>query len=403
MIHMKKIFVLLFLLFATEALAQFEDITVVEKEGFSSLTEKAKARQEIIDTVVEEAASEYIIRMVGAEKYRKNRRLIKAKVLRDVGRFIPIIKNGRLRKSNDEFAMTVQFQISLKNLKSILLEHGLLYRKEGLPVILPFIQVHDRVHSLNYKWWSHPPARDKALLQSLVTKAEENLRDQLLTHGFYGALPTSHGFYSLIPSVLQNERPSESAFDFFSSFFVYDIYVEGSVSIEPNHLQTDSYRVDVHWAAKYKSTHRTIAEVTRHFTTEPGSFDLMLSKALAQPFEAAAKDLTAQLKESWQKGTFGASLFVVELRGKINYPQLHHLMSQLSLHAKYFKSIRERRFEVGKITLEADVTGGPNELGQIISGTEIEGLSLKISEISSERVVVDLLAKQSSGQSSGFQ
>ena len=122
---------------------------MLERVGFSSNPVSSEAKREIMKKIIREVSEEQIIELIGEKAYSENRQLIRSRVIRNSGKYLPFLKTKHFRADGEQAEMSVVLKLSVKSLRALLLQNGMLYGSQGLPTIVQFLQFENRLDS---KW-----------------------------------------------------------------------------------------------------------------------------------------------------------------------------------------------------------------------------------------------------------
>ncbi|MEZ4872567.1 MAG: hypothetical protein R2827_10090 [Bdellovibrionales bacterium] len=377
----------LILFFGFNSLAA--NIADVVYEGVSDEKSRAASRKDVMEKAIEETSLDLIRQMIGEEKTSRNMQIIKNYVIKDSGKYILKIKGESIERVDNQFKMSFRLEVALDNLKQILLANGLLYEMETSSKVLPFISWNDKVSSEAFSWWTTPLASANPMGVEVIKKMHSSLQKELATKGFYGSLPMESNFQMLIPPGFSNERLNNSDMLFLGEYFSAPIVLKGEVTALNQGSFGSNYLLKVKIVAYQSLNGRVIGEVSRQFPTDNGNFNLVVNKKWSEVVDGVAGDLSSQIFNSWQKGTFGSSLIRITLQGDLPYQQMANIKEKLQ-RVGDIRAIRERLFEPGAVTFEVDTSQESKKLAQIIQSINLAPVVLKIDEVSASQVLFDV-------------
>lgn len=343
-------------------------------------------QKEVFDKAIEKASLSSIEQIIGEQKAAKNLALIRGRIIRDSGKYIEFIKSENPTVVGDELRYPVRLRLSVKNLESLLLQEGLLYKSDGLPKLLPMITISDRVNSQSYSWWSQPVTSSLGVLPDLTKRVHLELRDGLRSRGFFGLEPVSAGLRSAIPASLQSENPGTDEMQLLCEYFQAQVIAKGQVIVSSERTRADVYKIEVKVVALHASNGRVIGEVIRTYNTEPGPFQQVVRAKLDEALDKLSSDLAMQILEAWKSGTFGASLLRVAVRGGLSYSQLFQFKKLLLEQVRDLKTLKERMFEPGQVIFETDSSASPDGLAASIRGKTFPRFQVTVSNVSSSGI-----------------
>lgn len=365
-----------------------QEMLEVVSEQTSTSKSSSKARQEMFQQAIEKVSMDYIKEFVGERKLTKFQSLIQRSVIPDSGKYILYQKGDNLERTATGYSMSVIMRVSLKNLKSLLLEKGLMYQMEGQPKVLPLVVYTDKVESLKQMWWAETSGKESAFATEQTKNFHNSLQEQFSDLGFYTYRPSQWGVINLLPDVLRVERPRTEDLILIGEFMDADIVIKGQLDIDNKKGLDDIFVITMKFVALQSENGRIVGEVTRTFETEPGSHHLVVQKKLIEAVPQVNKDLGEQIRIAWQKGTFGAELIQLKISGDLSFEKYKDLKSKLS-SLKQVKSLKERLFEPNSVEFEVDVSVGTKSFYETLK-KEAEGLQLQIGELEGQKISMRL-------------
>lgn len=346
---------------------------------------QASARQELFREAIQKVSMDYIYEIIGEQKANKNRELIRGKILKDSGKYVLSIKSDSPVQTTAGTAnIDVILKLSLKNLRAILLEEGLLYQSDGPPAVLPMISLVDRVNSKTLSWWTVEGSQESGFLADQLESLHRHLKTDLRDNGFFGMSPVDKNFAQMIPRVFKTESPRTEDIMFIGEWMKAAIVIRGHVRLSAAEKMSDTYKVDIKLEALHSSNGRVIGEVIRSYETETGPFQIVTQKKMSEVSEQISKDLAVQLFDAWKRGTLGAALLRLTLRGSLNYQQLEQFKKTIISQVRDIKSLRERMFEPSSITFEVDASSSAKQLAEEITRQKFARFKVEVSNVKSD-------------------
>ena len=373
------IFVIASTLLPTMVVAQNQNLVERVVEGTSKEKNAVQARKEIIEKANEEIAKALVVEMIGEAKYNRNRTVINQKVVRNFNRFTPYVKNGELEQLPDgTYKLSTVARVNMNDLQALLLENGLLYETDGTPTAIPFVKMIDKVNGKSYTWWSEKESSGDLLVIKQEKIFEELLKDAFYKKNFYLQRPASHRFFELLPSAYQSENLRGEDLQTLAEKLGAQIVVMGDIQVMAHRERSDAFAMSVSLTALQASNNRVIAEVVREFETDAGNFETVVDRKFKQAVQSTCQDLAAQVLEAWQKGTIGASLYKVTIRGRLPAQLQESFKDQLKSKVREIKTVRERLISSDGIVFEVDSSVGPQEIAKKAALLEVGGLKLVV-------------------------
>lgn len=360
-----RIFVLLSVLFFSFSASSSELIERVF-EGRSDKVSLAEARKEILKEAVEKSSEVLIKEMIGEDKFLRHRRKIFQRIIKNSGKYISYIKSSQAKRDDEgAVSMAVTLKFSQQSLQALLLKNALMYENDSAPSVLPLIVFADRVHLQSYRWWNPPEQGNENLAflkrqQGLLTGA---LRDEFSKKGFFLLTPADYQFRSLIPKPFRQDRLQKKDYLFLGELFESQLIIHGEYKVVRRRDVSDSYQVDLKLYALHSGNGRVLAEVHRTLNTSSGNFRRVVQEQMVKEAAKVSQDIVIQVLETWQRGTFGASLLKVSLSGdRLSYKVQRDFKKAVKNQLRSVKNVRERFFSARKMSFEMDVSKGLDEM-----------------------------------------
>ena len=377
------------------ATSQAQEVIELIKSVKIASEEASSAKQQLMDKAIEEASMESIQGLIGEEKTLRSKNLIENKIIKQSRRYVLSVQNSNFSKKNNEYLMDVQMKVSLKGLRALLLENGLLYQLDGPPKVLPVVQIVDRINAVSYGWWFQGINKDKSALSRQLESIHQALRDKLQEIGFYSMMPVKAKYSQAVPEAYRGENLQRADYLFLGEFFKSSVVVRGQIIYRNKPLSDNSFLIDLRLEALHTGNGRLMAEVSRVYETDTGSATTVINKKLLEVLPQISQDLSAQLSEAWKKGTFGASVIRLSVRGSITPAELDEFKKVVILQVKDVKSLRERLIESGQVTFEVDSSSLPLQLAQVFKSTEFKKFAVRVDSVSSDGLSLDVSSKSS--------
>lgn len=370
---MKKVWILFIGMMVAVMFARAQSADLIEKSFTGTSSEKAPqaARRDIQDQAAKKVSEDVIKELIGEERYTKNKTLIQNKIEKLSNRYIPFVKPSELLPEGDGYKMTVSLKVSVKDLKTLLQEHSLLAENETVPLVLPVISFTDRVDLKSYRWWKPEEADGKSFFISQNRQFENALRGAFQKYNFYLVKTSTLGLQ--IPRSYQNERLNLDDMQFFSQYFGAPLMIEGQVQYSKSPESSNRYRIEIKLMALQVSNGRPIADVSRKFETEMGSFEPAVDKKIRETVDATSQELASQVFEAWQRGSLGATILRLTFRGRIPFNQKEAFKEKLKSQVREIRNIRERLVTADSVAYEVDTSLNSKDFAAKLANLEIDG------------------------------
>jgi hypothetical protein len=381
------VFLMTVFVFLTQPL-KAEDILQLTAEGTSSSEVPAKARSDSLKEAINKACLQVISQLIGDAKLEKNMPVIRSKVLSQTSRFVPFYKASEPTKRGEDTVTSVSLKLSISSLRSVLSQEGLLYQSDGPATVLPIIRFAERRENGRlFRWWMEEATAQNAFLRDQSRMVLGQLDAVFRKQNFYQIDPVSAHYVQWMPEPYRIETLSLEDLMWMGEFFKAQMVVHGDAVLEPGPT-TGSVKLNVKLVAYHSSNGRVIAEVTRTFENSAADWDLSVQQVLRRGFGEIGRDLGTQVFEEWTRGTFGATLLKLALRGSFQQKDMDSFKQQILSKLGDIKTIRERRIETGMTTFEIDAAGGLTSLVKRLESTPFEGFKVSVDSLESDKVTL---------------
>lgn len=361
--------------------------------GASKESTPQGARRDIMEQAYNQVSEDLIKELIGEDRFARNKTQIKTKIIKNAARYIPFSRPSDLLTDETGSKMSVALRVSVKDLKVMLQENGLLNENESTPVVIPTLNFVDRVSMKSYRWWQNTDATSNRFLISQSRNLEGFLRASFQKNGFYLLKPQDGNFLGDVPSAFQNEKINTEDAQFLGQYFQAGVLLDGQFLITKNPDLNNSYRIEIKLAANQISNSRPIADVSRRYDTEAGTFEIVVDKKMKEVSEGLSNDLASQVFEAWQRGSLGTSTLRLTLTGKMSLPFLEALKEKMKTNVPQIRNMRERLFGGGKYSFEIDTASSAQELAQKLQGLEIDGRKLDQIKVQSSEASHEISAQ----------
>ncbi len=378
---------LVFTLFTSSFVLADNTIVQVSVEGVSSSDVQVKAKTDSLQDAINKGALQVIGNLIGPVKLEKNLSVINSKVLSQTGKFVQFYKASEaitrdLGGGVKQTVTSVTMKISVSSVRDILAGQGLLYQSEGPATILPVLKIIEkRENGRQFTWWAEEvTSRTQSLKdeeKSIIHLFDSAFRPK----NFYVIDPTAAHFVQWLPADYRSENLSPEQLLWFGEFFRGQIVLSGDVILEPaNESSHDGagLKLSTRIVAYHTSNGRVVGEVSRVFEIPYRDWDTGVHEVLHKGFSEITKDLSSQVSDESTRGTLGASVLKLTLRGNFNYEDLENFKKQIISKMGEVKNIRERLQERGVTTFELDYGGDVNALARALSENSFEGFKVAV-------------------------
>ncbi|PIS11350.1 MAG: hypothetical protein COT73_04405 [Bdellovibrio sp. CG10_big_fil_rev_8_21_14_0_10_47_8] len=354
----------------------------------SSDSNPVVAKAWMINEATERVATDLIKEIIGDAKYSRNKALIASKIVKNSARFVPFSKPGDVQPAEPTgLKMSVLLKVNVDDLQALLLEYGLFYESDATPMILPVIKWVDRVNSQVWLWSTNEDSAKKTFLFKQSKSLEDALKTAFVKNSFYLIRPQTFRLGEMIPADLRLESVRSDDWQNAAQKLGAQILLDGNVTLTKSSERSDAFHVSIELTATQVLNGRTVAEVSRQFETDGGAFELVVDRKLHEVVETVSNDLASQVLEAWQRGTLGANLYRMSVRGRLPLLQQELLKEVLKNSVREIKNVRERLVSADTVVYEVDSTLGPKELAQKLPTWAVGPVKLKLDSSTDSEVI----------------
>ncbi len=363
------------LLFSHNILAQeiSDDLATFNVEASSKADNAPEATKEIMQNAMSNVAREQVIEILGDKKYQKNKSLIEKKIVGEAAKFIPISNSKNLVQDADKnFKAQVELKLSLSSLKKMIQATGLLVDSDELAVILPLLVFRDDKNT--FGWWENSHDDLKRNLNEISQLFESALSDDMFRNSFFVLKPNSV-LSQLLPEVLRTPNLKKEEVKYLAGFYHANLILRGEIIFKAatqNNMDM-SLRINL----SQNSNDREIAEVTRNINIERANLPNVLKVKLQSVFAEVSKDLSAQILETWQKGTLGSNSILLSVKGLATPKQVQDFKNEIRKNIHDIKALKERIFESGQVTFEMEYNSAENAILEHFKSAKLDSFDYK--------------------------
>lgn len=376
----KTALLLLTVLFFSLQVFADEDVLTLTVVGTTDVTDVAKAKAEALKDALDKGSLQVISQLIGQAKTDKSLKTIKTKVFAKRAAFLQSYKAQEPTTTEKETSISVTMKMSTGSLRDVLAKEGLLYQSEGPAAILPVFRVHEKKDGgRQYVWWYNEANATNVFLRDQLKDFVQRLEPIFRSKNFYLIDPIGGHYVQWLPEPYRLEYLSGDDLLWFGEFFKATLVIGGEVTLEPS--GAGMVRSQIRLTAYHTSNGRIVAEVSRNVEVGPKDWDAGVQEVLDKAANEVGGDLVRQVVDEWNKGIIGASLYKIVVRGLSSPIEQENFKKQLMAKFVDVKKIRERLFEAGRVTFEADITGGAEALGKRLETTSFQGFKIQVDRV----------------------
>ncbi len=366
---MKSILIALTLLHNI-SFAQTSDYVDMSEETTVSAESPSQASDLGDQKILEEIVRRYTVDLIGEKKYEENINIIRARVIKESGKFVPLMKPNVESLGNGQYKVSVILKVSPTNLRQLLEKTGILASQYNTGVVLPFITFVDEIRAKIYKWWVGDTLSDD-FINSLNNKLFLNLQNHFKEINYYLMNPVQWDFKKSLPPTLEKDYFRKGDYQFIESYFDFPMVIRGQVLI-------------------LNSQAKTIAEATRSLELDSNDMQSAVLKNADKLFSDVGSDLREQIESALKKGILESSVMNITLRGDLNFKNLENFKSTVLKSIGSIRSLTERYVESDKRVFEIDYTGNIQALAKKIEALKYQGIKVTTQDVSSKNIDVKI-------------
>jgi hypothetical protein len=386
-------------------LARGQEIIDLQSNEEVEDLQTAANRQLYLDRYIEKVSLQNIEALIGKEKTAQNKEKILQKIIKNSNRYILSSKAGTLTRLEQPAGkgrppvktnvVPVELRLSLKNLRAVLLEEGLLYQLDGTPRILPLFQISDRSSGPMYGWWYDRTQKEGSPVLQSFKIVSAALRERLTGLSFAYLNPFENNLIGSVPESYRVPNLQTADLQAFAGQNKASVIVRGTVRFLPKastegEATESRYIIEAHLEALQTINGRSLAEVLRRYETDPGEARVVIQRKLSEVAPRMAEDFSVQLDDAWKSGAFGSGVFRLVVRGRLGPKDIEDLKRNLVLGVREIKGIRERVFESGQVTFEVDSPATPQQVAQSLRQAKLTQYKVQVQDVESAAVVVEI-------------
>jgi hypothetical protein len=346
------------------------------------------ARSQLTTLAMEQLSFELIKEIIGESKLARNRSVIQNRIVKNSARYIPFTRPGELKALQPEgFSSSTLLRVNMAELQKMLLEQGLFYEQDGTPMVLPFILWSESVKGKTLAWWTQEDFSDRGYLRTWAVNFEKVLSETLEENQFYMIRPQTWSSMYLLPSAFYQSSLRPQDLQAVAQHLGAQIYLQGAIGIQRVDGR-DVYQIQIKISALQTLNGRTIADVVRVFSTDSGAFESVTARKLNEVAESVSEDLSKQVLEAWKRGSLGASVYRLSIRGHVPLQLQEPLKEALRTQAREIRSLRERVIAMDSLEFELDSSVTPEVLAERLKSVRVGNLKLSLQNVSESGLIM---------------
>ena len=199
--------------------------------------------------------------------------------------------------------------------------------------------------------------------------------------------PVAQHYIQWMPQPFKTESPTLDDLQWMGDFFKAQMIISGDVILSAGDAP-HSVKSNIKLVAYHSANGRVVGEVTRAFEIPETDWDLGVQQVLRKAFSEVTKDLGSQVFDEWTRGTLGATLLKISLKGPFGFQDLENFKKQIMAKVGDVKKIRERRMEQGAVTFEVDSASGIANLIKNFETTSFDGFHVNVEQAGTDQVAL---------------
>ena len=125
------------------------------------------------------------------------------------------------------------------------------------------------------------------------------------------------------------------------------------------------------------------------------------SMAIEKATKKAAVELKDKIVEAWQKDVYSSAQVQLQVTNISSFSQLNTFKNSLKFYIRGIQAVNQRNFSAGTALFDIDMKGTAEQLAAELDAKEIEGMRLKVTGMSANKVTVRILQPGEGSQSEG--
>ena len=337
------------------------------------------AKQDAFDQAIEEATRRWTEELLGPERAAAQWTHIKGRLLKNSSRYILFIKGGTpaagtnvpptnaatsAPTSNSAGTkINVQLRIAPDALEAMLREFGV-YGGTSVRV-LALIRIKDS-RGAEYLWWTDGAGRETAgsVAQQYFKKVYAHLKTQFQLKSLYVLDPLAPSLRMSIPAAYRSENLKRDDQATLAQYLKADVILTGKITISRVRSEFAESRLEYDLQLWQTKNGRGLSEVSRTETLTSDQVKIVGANLDAQD-KRVFGELAQKLAEAAGDGNLNLGIVRLVVNGDLNYREQNDLRKQL-IDVREVRALRERLFEPGRVTYEAETSSSPTELAQAL-------------------------------------
>lgn len=369
----------LFPLFFLALVANCRELTDISLE-IATQKQGNEAKQEAFDRATEEATHRLTEELLGPERTAKVWASVRSKLLKSSTRYVQFIKGS----VPVDGKVQVQMRISADNLETLLREAGALGNQSVR--LLPLVAVSEP-QGTRYVWWADASESKKTTLaQDIFKKFFQQVNARFKSKNVYVLDPTNASFRMGVPSSYRSEGLSREDVILLAQYLKADVVLSGRVDVVRAEGSGPRLNYDLQlWQAKVG---RGLTE-TQRSEPAPSEVPKVLLSALDQNNERILTEFAQKLQEAIMAGSLNLNTVRIAVEGPLAYKQQADFKRQLS-SVREIKLLRERLFEVSRVTFEAETAVKAAELAQSLKRAQFPQFKMDVESVRDDSLVLSV-------------
>jgi len=125
------------------------------------------------------------------------------------------------------------------------------------------------------------------------------------------------------------------------------------------------------------------------------------SMAIEKATKKAAVELKDKIVEAWQKDVYSSAQVQLQVTNISSFSQLNTFKNSLKFYIRGIQAVNQRNFSAGTALFDIDMKGTAEQLAAELDAKEIEGMRLKVTGMSANKVTVRIVQPGEGSQSEG--
>lgn len=386
------IFMVLFFAFAINARA--DEGIMVTAEGMAAIKDNntAMARDNAVQNALRIAVEQAVGTMIASETAIENYQVLSDSIYTKTQGYIQNYRITSEKSVENLYQVTIQARAATGKLKNDLMALGLLMARKNMPRVMIMV-AEQNVGQAHYSYWWHAQ-----YYQSDLSVVENTLMEKLVSKGFNVV------DHSVKTKTLKINAPykvvtlSNTAIKSLGNLFDAEVVIYGKAlaKLAGSVMGTSmkSVQADLSLKAVNTDTGQVIASATQHSAAVHISEITAGSNALSLATNEIADSLLSQIIDRWAQDVNQGTLISLIITGVSSNRNLVKFKSVLKNKVRGISGVFQRGLSSGTATLDIQLKGTAQNLGDEISMIDFPGFIIDVTDITANTIKMKMSIQQ---------